>query len=310
MGEIPDDSGEKSISPEDMQTGREREDIGEKFKSQLPEIKRTLFAHPDSNVESLRIRDQKFEQVSIDESKLFVSHRAETVNEIENDRSYFAYNPTTGNFEQVANCKIQTKLNQMIEFTRVGRIAGKYDREIDSLQVYFGEETIRLGYEISIFLGEPAQISDQNSTQTKETSAYPQFDDGKLTWLQLDAPLADSDRLEEKPQFYETPEEIEELAQEASVQGGLQLQNEGGQTWATVTYNSSQRIFEIVYNDSKGQPAYSATIPRAIDTQIVIDETRAKILYENPELPPDVDEYWKGSNLGELLGVTLKPIVG
>lgn len=97
MDEI-DDSGENGISPEDMQTGREQEDIGEKFKAQLPKIKRTLFAHPDSNIESMRTRDQKFEQVRIDESKLFVSHRAETVNEIEHDRSYFAYNPSTGNF--------------------------------------------------------------------------------------------------------------------------------------------------------------------------------------------------------------------
>jgi len=51
-------------------------------------------------------------------------------------------------------------------------------------------------------------------------------------------------------------------------------------------------------------------IPRVIDTPKIINKTRAKILYDNPELPPDADEYWKKADFSKLLGIEVNPIVG
>lgn len=224
MGEIPDDLGQKGISSEDMQTEREREDIGEKFKAQLPEIKRTLFAFPDSNIESMRTRDQRFEQVSIDESKLFVRHRGDLYgNEILNDRTYFAYNPGDEKFEQVARCSIRSKLEEEIEFTKTRRVFDRYSKEYENLFINYNSDPPWLGYEISIFSGETTLGG------TKPTSVFPQYRDEQLEWLQLDAPLDDKTEEANSP-IFESFEEIEELAQNASVEGGFQLQNEDGQT--------------------------------------------------------------------------------
>ena len=305
MQDIPEDPESMGIPLEQMVSDRGKEEIGEKFKAQLPQIKQDLYAHPDADSEFLRTRDQNYEQVALDESRLFVHHKADWYgNEIEHDRSYFAYNPTAENFEEIANCNIQTKLFNKVEFSKVGRISGRYDKEIDSLIVYFDSETPSLSYSITIFSGEPVEEG-----RPKKTEIYQQFDYNQISWLQIDGPLADTDEEGNEPLF-ETPEEIEELAQKASLEGGFKLENEDGETWAVVTYKPAQRIFEIVFNDSQGQPAYLTTIPRDVDTQHVVDETSAKMLFENPESPTDIDEYWKRANFGELLGIKIEPVVG
>ena len=316
MDEIPGDSGEKSIPPEDMQTEREREDIGEKFKAQLGKIEEKLHPPPSPG--------WNYETVRVDESRLFVNIRTVQGNEItEHARDYLRYDPTSEVFERASQCVVsKLSIDKVVSFSKDRRLARtpfSNDTESEKLE-FWAIDVLRNGeipdvlYSLSFFSGEKVEevgsTADQQSTAftTQETKLHTSYQDNQLTGLEINSPLGKSDKVTDP--LANSLEEVEELVRLASTENGYELVNEAGRVWARISHKDRAQTFVIEFYDSEGHSAYLVGLPRVIDTPKIINETRAKILYDNPELPPDADEYWKEADFSKLLGIEVNPIVG
>ena len=316
MDETPENLGEMGLPPEDLQTERGQEEIGEKFKAQLDKIEEKLLPPPGDGWDH--------ETIDVDESRLFINVRTLRGGQIvENQRDYFRYDPTSEGFEKASACVVsKLSFDKVISFSKDRRLVRTpFFRDTESEKLEFlAFDVIKKGeipgvnYELNFFSGEKVEevgsTADQQSTAftTQETNFSPSYNNNQLTGLEIHSPLDESSKLDDP--LAQSLEEVEELVSLASTENGYELVNEANQVWARISYKDGEQAFVIEFYDSKGHSAYLVELPRVIDTQMIIDETRAKILYDNPELPSEVDEYWKKADFSNLLGIKVEPIVG
>ena len=230
----------------------------------------------------------------------------------------------TENFEKASECVVsKLAVDKVISFNKDRRLARTSffkDTESEKLE-FWGIDILRHGeipdvnYSLSFFSGEKVKEieggADQQPTPfiPQETKLHPSYQNNQLTGLEIRSPLRDYSAASGGP-LAQSFEEIEELVSQASTENGYELVNEAGQAWARTSYKDSAKAFVIEFYDPEGRPAYIVELPRVIDTLMIVNETRAKILYDNPELPPDADEHWKTSDFSKLLGIKVEPVVG
>ncbi|MEX0617160.1 MAG: hypothetical protein WD231_05165 [Candidatus Woykebacteria bacterium] len=318
MQDVPEDPGSLGIPPEEMMTERGKEEIGEKFKAQLPKFKERRY-----NLDWDLFKSETYKEVDLDEKRLFVNYRHDTPHSTSYERIYFAYDFQADSFEPTSEADVAMG---GVRFYKARRIAGQYSREHESLYVDHSDSDYSIVdpnttvphilYELNIFSGEKRRdaLGEDNTNQETEpelsNSTYicPMYDNNELTGIDFKGPLTEMGG-RSRPNF-ETTQEIEGLAQRASVKEGVEFKDHKGQIWARVSYNSTDRNFEFEFRDSQQQPAYLIHVPRRIGAKFVSDETRAKVLLDHPELPPEVDEYWKRADFSALLGIKIEPVVG
>lgn len=292
MSEVPSDPDELGIPKDEIEVPTSRERIGDSFLEQLGHLKQLdrrrdvdgLYAEGGG-------KTNDWESVYVEKDNLFVVFKQELGSKTLFHRTYFAQDPGTGRFEEIAKCKIDGSIDKDIEFQKFGGNLGQsmLERRTETLAISLGDDMSQIEYlNLKIVLD---GVIKGDFAYTNEGDLFDIIIDSVYSHDDEDFRVGTDDFTDNTMRLPDFETEAEE---------GFDLKSKDDFVWGKV--NKKDGNYLIRLSGGKENVIYDFEIPQHIQTDEVVAKTNAGLLLKNPTATSDLDRDWKFKDLPSIVG--------